>query len=52
MYRQYLKKRIHKTICYKNNYDGFFQIDDDVEYVAFSIENSTPRKTSGAYINL
>ena len=44
------KREYIRQFAINNNYDGFFQIDDDVEYVAFSIENSTPRKTSGAYI--
>lgn len=42
------KREYIRQFAVNNNYDGFFQIDD-VEYVAFSIENSTPRKTSDTY---
>ena len=45
------KREYIRQFAINNNYDGFFQIDDDVEYVAFSIENGTPRKTSDTYKN-
>lgn len=45
------KREYIRQFAVNNIYDGFFQIDDDVEYVAFSIENGTLRKTSDTYKN-